>query len=357
MAKFIPQRPKNTTLLIILLTVFAVGLGIFKFNLKPYQLNSFDECVGLRGSKIQKSYPAVCVTTDGQRFIQSIDSANSPDPTPTPPDVHISPTLINQLTGWQIFSYESFMIETPPNWTATQQNSNYTFSYTSISDGRKEKPDSYRIQINVVDTNQDLDQYVGEQEKIGKKIGGSDFQWLSSPATLNDQPASRITTAVPGFLIFSKNPSKNQIIEMVFLNDFSKNNLLASQILKSFRFISSSCPVSCSEEIYQNTPCSTNTYITTNLDSCSCPQEVSCQQSHQATSSANLKSCIISGCNNDICSDSKVIVDCVEDEGESCYQEASCEHQADNQCGWTQTEELTQCLEQKSLEDKDQPQL
>ena len=55
--------------------------------------------------------------------------------------------------------------------------------------------------------------------------------------------------------------------------------------------------------------------------------------------------CYIGGCSGQICSDSKDVVStCEYKEEYACYKTAKCERQTNNQCGWTQTTELTACL-------------
>ncbi len=55
--------------------------------------------------------------------------------------------------------------------------------------------------------------------------------------------------------------------------------------------------------------------------------------------------CYIGGCSSQICSDQKdVITTCEYREEYACYKSATCEKQANGQCGWTQTEQLTACL-------------
>jgi hypothetical protein len=56
--------------------------------------------------------------------------------------------------------------------------------------------------------------------------------------------------------------------------------------------------------------------------------------------------CFIGGCSSQICSDREGAVStCVWLEEYACYKTATCERQADGNCGWTQTPELRTCLE------------
>ena len=60
--------------------------------------------------------------------------------------------------------------------------------------------------------------------------------------------------------------------------------------------------------------------------------------------------CKITGCSGQICSDEEVMTTCEYRNEYACYKNALCERQADGKCGWTQTEELTECLQEKKSE-------
>lgn len=58
------------------------------------------------------------------------------------------------------------------------------------------------------------------------------------------------------------------------------------------------------------------------------------------------QSCYVGGCSSQICSDQEGVVSTCEWRDEyACYQTATCERQAGGECGWTETPELTACLE------------
>lgn len=57
------------------------------------------------------------------------------------------------------------------------------------------------------------------------------------------------------------------------------------------------------------------------------------------------QSCYVGGCSGQVCSDQEgVISTCEWREEYACYSDAKCEVQADGNCGWTQTAELSACL-------------
>lgn len=57
------------------------------------------------------------------------------------------------------------------------------------------------------------------------------------------------------------------------------------------------------------------------------------------------KDCFVGGCSSQLCSDQEGAISTCEWRAEyACYREATCERQANDKCGWTETPELTACL-------------
>ena len=56
--------------------------------------------------------------------------------------------------------------------------------------------------------------------------------------------------------------------------------------------------------------------------------------------------CIKTGCSGTVCTEAgnEVVTTCEMKPEYACYQQATCEKQANGACGWTQTPELTACL-------------
>lgn len=67
----------------------------------------------------------------------------------------------------------------------------------------------------------------------------------------------------------------------------------------------------------------------------------------RAGQSQAMKPCIKTGCSSQVCSDRNVITTCEWRPEYACYQKATCERQANGNCGFTQTTELTSCLMRK----------
>jgi eight-cysteine-cluster-containing protein len=56
------------------------------------------------------------------------------------------------------------------------------------------------------------------------------------------------------------------------------------------------------------------------------------------------KPCMKTGCSGQVCADKEVITTCEYRTEYECYKKAACERQANGECGFTQTAELTACL-------------
>lgn len=73
--------PVYRALLLILSVLIGVG-GYFAYQeyTTPY-VASYEQCVRSKGSVIQESYPATCITPNGKRFIQPVSNSPSEQPT------------------------------------------------------------------------------------------------------------------------------------------------------------------------------------------------------------------------------------------------------------------------------------
>jgi eight-cysteine-cluster-containing protein len=60
---------------------------------------------------------------------------------------------------------------------------------------------------------------------------------------------------------------------------------------------------------------------------------------------SRVEECIITGCSGQVCASEEVITSCVAKEIYSCYKTATCEVQADGECGWTMDGQLSKCLQ------------
>jgi hypothetical protein len=64
----------------------------------------------------------------------------------------------------------------------------------------------------------------------------------------------------------------------------------------------------------------------------------------RAKGTVSQKPCMKTGCSSQVCADEDVITTCEWRREYECYKKATCERQANGECGWTQTPELRACL-------------
>jgi eight-cysteine-cluster-containing protein len=70
------------------------------------------------------------------------------------------------------------------------------------------------------------------------------------------------------------------------------------------------------------------------------------EQFFRRVTPAPQKTCHVGGCSGQVCSDrDDVVTTCEWRDEYACYDTATCELQGDGNCGWTETPELTACLE------------
>lgn len=83
----------------------------------------------------------------------------------------------------------------------------------------------------------------------------------------------------------------------------------------------------------------------TNLSDTNYPSDDTPADSGNSVGNANLGPCYVGGCSSQICSDQPNMASTCEFREEyACYSTAKCERQASGQCGWTDTPELSMCL-------------
>ncbi len=78
----------------------------------------------------------------------------------------------------------------------------------------------------------------------------------------------------------------------------------------------------------------------------------SLRECEQAYARCSNDTCFVGGCSSELCTDDpNVISPCIFRPEFACYRDATCERQKSGACGWTETEELLQCLDQNQRSD------
>lgn len=120
-----PSQSKNNIWLWIVAGVSLLGAGVVAGVLGYNYFNTpnvtdYDECVKAKGSVIQKSYPATCVTKNGQRFVQTLTDEEkkqiqSPSLTPNP------------IANWRSIQRNNWQFKVPSLWHYWECNSDLIF--------------------------------------------------------------------------------------------------------------------------------------------------------------------------------------------------------------------------------------
>jgi hypothetical protein len=156
-----------------------------------------------------------------------------------------------------------------------------------------------RLEIYTATTNQSLSEYLEEQRSLLDQATDTAYRWQTAPLSLAGQPATRVKTDLPGFLVFVVDPGQNQIIQLAFLLDFDHSTGLANQIMQTFTFLEETCPAICTYPSDQTCPVDQLEY--TSLDTCACPIDFSCSADTTPTATTSAQTnCIVTGCSGQI---------------------------------------------------------
>lgn len=83
-----------------------------------------------------------------------------------------------------------------------------------------------------------------------------------------------------------------------------------------------------------------------NVDSVYFPITISAESEDDNGDTVSEDGCYVGGCSGQVCSDSPDVATTCEWRPEyACYEDATCERQDNDECGWTETEALRSCLE------------
>lgn len=66
----------QAVLLCVGILLGVVGTHMYQRYTTLPAISSYEECINARGSTIQESYPATCITHDGKRFVQPLDGTD-----------------------------------------------------------------------------------------------------------------------------------------------------------------------------------------------------------------------------------------------------------------------------------------
>lgn len=136
----LPESPYLQVLLtlILLLILFGItaSIAILTVKMKAARPTNYKECILLKGSVIQESYPAVCVTKKGERFIQEIPKLPKPSQIKeTQIDNTSNQAPNDNLANWKTHEdiEKGFIIKYPSSWYLLSPGPGSLYGVTSIS--------------------------------------------------------------------------------------------------------------------------------------------------------------------------------------------------------------------------------
>lgn len=139
-----PPPNHHHILLALLFIIIGIAIGIgtvyayryLKNSFTSSSINNYADCVNSPGARTQLSYPAVCVTSDGQRFIQPNTNESE--------DIIESPT-----TSWNQYSDSDtrFTFNYPQTWHISDTNIGGSHSDVEF-DFENGKPMYLRVSAN-----------------------------------------------------------------------------------------------------------------------------------------------------------------------------------------------------------------
>lgn len=160
-------------------------------------------------------------------------------PTSTPVAV-ITPTP-DPTANWKIYSYPLFSLRLPSEWKNIKENGPTQFLNYSGDSGREFDSQldkgKLKIEIYTENTNLDLKNYVTKQKAVSREARGADWSWSEFTTAVDNQPAIKVKTPTPGFIIYTQHPSQTIILTIAFALDFDNYSNLADQILSTFKFL------------------------------------------------------------------------------------------------------------------------
>ncbi len=212
---------------LFLLSIFALLALVAYQKYSEYSIlksiNSYESCMAAKGSLVQETYPATCITRLGSHF---------PEPTPAP---------IQQPTGLINFSKE-FQLTVPISWKKSEYQN--PIQYWNYDETELLRPPEYissrdkgKLKIEIYGhDNAELklliDQHntpiMDPNEKFIEKdlrIDGVSAKLIESSSAFGN-----IST------VFIQNPNNQHIYSIVFALDFDRYKNLRDQILGSFKF-------------------------------------------------------------------------------------------------------------------------
>ena len=223
------------------LFVLALGIAVGLFSAKflsgqfPNQpvINSYADCLVAKGSIVQESYPATCVTASGQRFTQPLTDEEKQHL--MPPDGDIEPTGSAATANWRTYTNSKwgYSVKYPADQLVSCQ-------YDQVEDGIKlwaapfDCPDGHDIfyEVSVLGYSPDkLTRYknpvISEQILFNGKGATKNIYKYGN----EDGPLQAVGGSIEVLI-----PGSSGVIQLIVLSDNTAKVERFNQVLSTFKF-------------------------------------------------------------------------------------------------------------------------
>lgn len=240
----VPVKHSNPILKILIgLVLLGVGVGIGWFlannkniSLSPKQIIfTYDDCIKAKGSIVQESYPATCVTRDGLRFTQPLTDEEKQNLQP-----------LDSLANWKEFSDPSgkFTFKYPKVLILKDQNSEPDASeYTQFFRVFKTFMDNQTLSF-VVRVRSGLNAQKLEKEDFDDMEGHVDYKIMKREVvSLSGKPAVKVNVFVGPEEDYQEDSGSVYIYsdidpqESLSIKQLGIDKVQFDQILSTFKFL------------------------------------------------------------------------------------------------------------------------
>jgi len=232
-------------ILLVLLTVTTVGFlanQIKKLKQKAQRPTSYQECTEAPGSKVQETYPAICATKDGVRFVQPLSEEEQKKLKPP-----------EETENWKAYTNQEFSFKYPSTWSDAKTNTLSTGTTVIVNDGRES---DYQISTRLEITsgsyyNQDLQREMTLDELIENREFSAGEDLTSDKIELGNYKGFRYTYYGHGVgyyitsVVLTRPEAPTHILVIVYRHDSapeykSEMPKTLDQILSTFKFLETS---------------------------------------------------------------------------------------------------------------------
>lgn len=146
-----------------------------------------------------------------------------------------------ETANWKTYNFNLFSLKLPQGWSEYRSENPIqlvNYQVGEIGSGFSPQLDKGKLKIEIYtqETKQSLTDYVSQQKAQTIETRGTGWSWVESNLSVDGQPAIKVKSSSPGFVVYTQNPQKTKVFQIAFALDFDNNQTLTDQILSNFKF-------------------------------------------------------------------------------------------------------------------------